>query len=178
MSYVIGSSDRPSMAGAAGNSPLEPLVTDEPWLAALETFRTRNPRRSERITEYERILDAGVHRTVGAAVLAGRHQPAPPVEGWLNKADGRKKRVFQYPPVDELLCRAVNRLLQPLAADLASPWCRSSLPGGGARTAFRTLLADRSLDDKAALRLDVRDYFNSIDVLDLLARLPEELTVG
>src|SRR5437660_1525875 len=157
MSYVIGSKDRPSMAGLpAAGSPLDPLVTDEPWVAALELFRTRNPRRSERIAEYERILDSGCHLDVGAAVLAGRHQPAPPVEGWLNKADGRKKRVFQYPPLDEFLFRTVNRLLQPLAAELASPWCRSFLPGGGARTAFRTLLADRALDDKTALRLDVR----------------------
>src|SRR4051812_328038 len=179
MSYVIGSSDRPSMAGlSTAGSPLEALISDGPWVAALEAFRTRNPRRSERITEYERIMDQGLHLAVGAAVLDGRHQPAPPVEGRLNKADGRKKRVFQYPPVDELLFRAVNRLLQPMAAELASPWCRSFLPRGGAPTAFRTLLADRALDDKAAARLDVRDYFNSIDVLDLLARLPDELTVG
>jgi hypothetical protein len=60
----------------------------------------------------------------------------------------------------------------------ASPWCRSFLPGGGARAAFRTVLADVDVDAKAALRLDVRDYFNSIDVVDLLARLPEPLADG
>src|ERR1700757_3115093 len=66
-------------------SPLDLLVTDEPWAEALALFRTRNPRRTGRINEYERILDRGCHLEVGAAVLAGRHQPAPPVEGWLNK---------------------------------------------------------------------------------------------
>jgi len=97
------------------------------------------------------------------------------VEGWLNKADGRKKRVFSYPPPDELLFRTVNRLLQPAAAEVASPWCRSFLPGSGARTSFRSLLADADLAAKGAVRLDVRDYFNSIDVDDLLARLPPAL---
>ena len=159
-------------------SPLDALATDEPWLAAVDIFRTRNPRRTERIDAYEGIIERGDHLCTAADVLAGRHSPAPPVEGWLNKADGRKKRVFQYPPLDELLFRTVNRLLQPVAAELASPWCHSFLPGGGARTAFRGLLADRTVDDKTALRLDVRDYFNSIDVVDLLARLPDPLAAG
>lgn len=173
----------PSAATAASKRPpsrsaLAGLDGDAPWEAAVEAFRARNPRRSDRIAEYERLLGAGEHRRVGADVLAGRHRPAPPEEGWLNKADGRKKRVFSYPPLDELLFRVVNRLLQPLAAAHASPWCRSFLPGGGARVAFRGVLADPDVAAKAALRVDVRDYFNSIDVGDLLRRLPEPFVAG
>jgi RNA-directed DNA polymerase len=161
---------------AQASRSLDSLVTDEPWLAALDAFRTRCPRRLDRIADYERLMAAGDHLRIGADVLAGRHRPAPPVEGWLNKADGRKKRVFSYPAADELLFRTVNRLLQPAAAEAASAWCRSFLPGGGARTSFRSLLADADLAAKAAVRLDVRDYFNSIDVDDLLARLPPALS--
>ncbi len=51
-------------------------------------------------------------------------------------------------------------------------------PGRGARTAFRGVLADPHIDARAALRFDVRDYFNSIDVPDLLQRLPESFTAG
>jgi RNA-directed DNA polymerase len=156
-------------------SPLTALVDDDPWLVALEAFRARNPRRHDRIADYERLLARCDHLEVGARVLAGDHRPAPPVEAWLNKADGRKKRVFQYPPLDELLFRTVNRLLQPVAAEEASPWCRSFLPGGGARSAFRQVLSDPGIAAKAALRLDVRDYFNAIDPADLLAGLPPSL---
>jgi hypothetical protein len=173
----------PSAATAASKRPpsrsaLDGLDGDGPWEAALEVFRARNPRRTDRIAEYERLLAAGEHRRVGADVLAGRHRPAPPEESWLNRADGRRKRVFSYPPLDELLFRAVNRLLQPVGAAHASPWCRSFLPGGGARVAFRGVLADADVATKAALRFDVRDYFNSIDVADLLRRLPEPFTAG
>jgi hypothetical protein len=159
-------------------APLSPLDTDGPWVAAVEAFAVRHPRRRDRIADYERLLDAGAHLRIGADVLAGRHQPAAPAEAWVNKLDGRKKRVFQYPPADELLFRVVNHLLQPAAAAVASPWCRSFLPGGGARAAFRTVLADRAAPDKGALRFDVRDYFNSIDVVDLLARLPAPFAEG
>ncbi len=159
-------------------SPLEDLATDSPWVAAVEAFAARSPRRRDRIDDYQRLLGAGDHLRIGADVLAGRHRPAPPVEGWLNKADGQKKRIFQYPPADELLFRTVNRLLQPAGAEAASPWCRSFLPGGGARTAFRSVLTDPDVAAKTALRFDIRDYFNSIDIDDLLARLPEPFAGG
>ncbi|HWI04201.1 MAG TPA: hypothetical protein VNT52_10345, partial [Acidimicrobiales bacterium] len=68
-------------------SPLDPLATDGPWVAAVDAFRTRCPRRLDRIADYDRLLDAGEHLRIGADVLAGLHRPAPPVEGWLNKAD-------------------------------------------------------------------------------------------
>lgn len=156
-------------------SLLYDLADDEPWRAALDAFRARHPRRAERAADYQRLIDAGEHRRIAAAVLASSYVPAPPAEAWLNKLDGRKKRLFRYRPADELLFRAVNRLLQPPVARAMSPWCRSFLPGGGARAAFRSLLADPALGDKSAVRLDVRDYFNSIDVDDLLRRLPEHL---
>ncbi len=151
------------------------MAGDGPWVAAVEEFRSRHPRRRERLADYERLLAAGRHPEIAESVLAGRHRPEPPRERWLEKLDGRKKRVFQYPPADELLFRVVNRLIRDAAADAASPWCRSFLPGGGARAAFRGVLGDPAIDAKAALRLDVRDYFNSIDPPDLLARLPSPL---
>jgi hypothetical protein len=157
---------------------LDDLATDAPWIATIDAFRARNPRRQAQLAAYDAMLDAGTHLEMGAAVLAREYRPSPPTEMWLNKADGRKKRVFRYPPADELVFRVVNRLVQPAAAAAASSWCRSFLPGGGARRAFRTILADRDVDAKAALRLDIRDYFNAIDVEHLLAGLPPEFTTG
>ncbi|MEY2570434.1 MAG: RNA-directed polymerase [Acidimicrobiaceae bacterium] len=158
--------------------PLAPLADDATWHTTVEAFRARAPRRAERIADYERLIETGAHHAIAEAVLAETYTPNPPAEGWLNKADGRKKRIFRYPPADELLFRTVNRLLQPAALAEASPWCRSFLPGGGARTSFRAVLADAHLADKAVLRFDVRDYFNSIDVDDLLRALPEPLDRG
>jgi Reverse transcriptase (RNA-dependent DNA polymerase) len=157
---------------------LDELAADAPWRATVDAFRTRNPRRQAQIDVYDALLDAGAHRRVTDAVLTGAYRPAPPTELWLNKANGGKKRVFCYPPLDELLFRVVNRLAQPAASVAASPWCRSFLPGGGARNAFRSVLRDGDVDAKSALRLDVRNYFNSIDVLHLLEGLPEEFSTG
>ncbi len=168
----------PSRPFLDGRHLLDGVATDAPWRAAVAAFEQRHPRRLDRQAEYRQIIATGEHLRVGADVLAGRHCPAPPIDGWLNKADGRKKRFFQYPALDELLFRVVNKMLQPAAVAAASPWCGSFLPGGGARAAFRGVLADRAVDGKAALHLDIQDYFNSIDPVDLLARLPEPFGEG
>src|SRR5947207_14050110 len=86
-------------------SPLAALATDDPWVEALEGFRARSPRRHTRIAAYEHLLESGRHRQIADDVLALRHRPAPPVEVWANKADGRKKCVFHYPAADESLFR-------------------------------------------------------------------------
>src|SRR5438270_4042979 len=178
MSCVPPSAALPLQSDLPPARGIEAIAAEEPWRAAVEDFRARHPRRRERIADYERLVAGGAHLRAGAAVLAGTYRAEPPTEGWLNKADGRKKRLFRYGPLDELLFRVVNRLMQPAAADAASPWCRSFLPGAGARTAFAAVLADPCLGAEAALRLDVRDYFNSIDVGDLLARLPASFAMG
>jgi len=59
---------------AQASRSLDSLATDEPWLAALDAFRTRCPRRLDRIADYERLIAAGDHLRIGAAVLAGRHR--------------------------------------------------------------------------------------------------------
>ena len=178
MSCVPPSAALPLQSDLPPARAIEAIATDGPWLVAVHEFRARHPRRHDRIADYERLLSGGAHRRVGAAVLAGTYRPEPPAEGWLNKADGRKKRLFRYQPLDELLFRVLNRLLQPAAAEAASPWCRSFLPGGGARAAFSAVFADPGIAAKGALRLDVKDYFNSIDVDDLLARLPTPFATG
>jgi hypothetical protein len=58
-------------------SPLDRLATDDPWVVFVDAFRTRNPRRRDRIAEYERFLDAGTRRRIGSEVLAGRYRPDP-----------------------------------------------------------------------------------------------------
>jgi hypothetical protein len=68
--------------------------------------------------------------------------------------------------------------MQPAAVEAASPWCTSFLPGGGARAAFRRVLVDPYASGKAAVRIDVRDYFNSIGVIHPLATLPETFATG
>jgi hypothetical protein len=170
-------SDSSSLAPPSStvDSILTSLLDPDVWTGHIEAYAIANARRRPKIVAYREVVASGTAATIADAVLAGRHRPRPPAEAMVNKADGRKKRVYQYAPADELLFKIVNRLVQPIAGEATSPHCHSFLPGRGARSAMRALLRDDDLPAKACVRLDVSDYFNSIDPARLLRTLPARL---
>ena len=52
-------------------SPLEELVTDAPWVAAVDAYRARSPRRCDRVAEYDRLIDAGIFGVFGVIQASG-----------------------------------------------------------------------------------------------------------
>src|SRR5215467_11874373 len=84
--------------------------------------------------------------------------------------------VYNFPPRDTLLFKAINKHLQDSIAADVSPLCYSFQRGRGIRTAFYALLRDQGIDDKHCLHFDVSDFANSIPVPTLLAGLPSAIT--
>lgn len=129
-----------------------------------------------KLAAYRRLVDGG---EVGEAVeeyAAGRLELGPPRRRLLNKADGRKKVVFTFDGADELLLKALNGILQSTTAADHSRLCHSFQPGRGPRTAYRDIRRIRGLRRMHCLHLDVRDFFNSIPVEQLVASLPATIT--
>jgi hypothetical protein len=104
-----------------------------------------------------------------------RLELTPPTRRTINRAGGRRKTLFLFEAQDEFFLRGLNAVLQPLAASHHSPLCHSFQPGRGVRTAYRDLLRHPALEAMAWMRMDVRDYFNSIPPARLLNALPEPL---
>ena len=144
------------------------------WASLLEDA-VSDRRRPRRIGAYRQLIASGVIEDMVAAYAAGRLVPSPPVRHHVNKHDGRQKVVFTFAPADELMFKAVNRVLQPLVEAALSRLCHSFRPGRGPRSAYGEIMRIPSVDRLASLHVDVRDYFNSIPVDQLLETLPEEL---
>ena len=125
---------------------------------------------------YRRLLAGGEVGEMVEEYAAGRLTLAPPHRRLLNKADGRKKVVFTFEGADELLLKALNRVLQSTTAPDHSRLCHSFQPGRGPRTAYRDIRRIRGLQRMHCLHLDVRDFFNSIPIEPLLASLPLTIT--
>ncbi len=166
-------SDAPPLARPL--NVIDALADRAVWSSAVATFVERHPRHADRADAYRALLAAEEDRRIAGAVAAGRYRPDPATEVSINKRDGRKKKLYLLAPRDELLQRVLNGLLQPAVADAVPASCHSFLPGRGPRTAFRALRAIPDRDDLACIRMDVRDYFNSVDVVRLMATLPASL---
>lgn len=129
-----------------------------------------------KLAAYRTLLAGGEMGRMVDGYVAGRLSLGPPIRRLLNKADGRKKVVFTFALADELLLKALNRVLQSTTARDQSRVCHSFQPGRGPRTAYREIRKIRGLHKLHCLHLDVSDYFNSIPVERLLASLPSTIT--
>jgi hypothetical protein len=160
--------------------PLPSLATAftdlDTWTATIDDVERRGAGDASRIARYrELVASDDVQRLIGD-VLTGRHVTAPPRRIELNKAGAKKKSVYQLQAEDELVSRVLNRLLQPRVAAAISPRCHSFQPNRSAITAFAALRATPGVDTMASLHIDIADFFNSIDVDDLLDRLPSHVS--
>ncbi len=148
------------------------LRSPELWDELLAQGDGRGRWRRRKLAAYRELVSEGEVGRMVDDYAAGRLALRPPTRRLLNKADGRKKVVFTFCPADELLLKALNRILQSTSAADHSRVCHSFQPGRGPRTAYREIRKIRGLDALCCLHLDVRDYFNSIPVEPLLASLP------
>ena len=128
-----------------------------------------------KLAAYRELLDCGEVGEMVDDYAAGRLVLRPPTRRLINKADGRKKVVFTFAAADELFLKALNRILQVTTAGDHSRLCHSFQPGRGPRTAYREIRKIRGLQNLCCLHLDVRDYFNSIPVEQLVDSLPSSI---
>jgi hypothetical protein len=153
----------------------EPLTTPGFWDGVLEDLEDRLSPRDARLPRFRELVRSGEALKRAGAWLGGARL-APPHERRLNReGQGRKKTVYLFEPEDDLLLRGLHHVLHPVVDSLLPDNCHAFRTGGSARSAFTALLKDPGLGDKACLRLDVRNYFNSIPPERLLARLPPPL---
>jgi hypothetical protein len=129
-----------------------------------------------KLAAYRRLVAEGEVGEMVEEFATGRLTLSPPHRRLLNKADGRKKVVFTFGGADELLLKALNRILQSTTAADHSRLCHSFQPGRGPRTAYRDIRRIRGLQRMHCLHLDVQDFFNSIPVDALLTSLPATIT--
>jgi RNA-directed DNA polymerase len=146
-----------------------------PWEQLLSAGEGYGRWGRRKLAAYRALLEAGEVGEMVEKFASGRLVLRPPIRRLVNKADGRKKVVFTFAPADELFLKGLNRILQVTTARDHSRLCHSFQPGRGPRTAYREIRKIPGLQNLCCLHLDVRDYFNSIPVEQLLASLPSTI---
>jgi hypothetical protein len=160
----------------AGNSVLAELADISLWKDVLGQYERRQLWNQKKVKGYRDIIESGRAVQLGTEVLAMDYTLPPAHQHMLNKLGSKKKKtIYTYPLEDELLLKGVNRILQKRFAGLISPLCHSFQPYRGARTAFGSLLEDRSIGSKHCLKLDIHNYFNSVKPDSFFRELPDEI---
>jgi RNA-directed DNA polymerase len=158
-------------------SKLHILTHPEFWVEFLNEREDKSIGFRRKIDAYREAVESRAILRAVDEILDGTHQFHPPTRHFINKiTTSKKKIVYTFSPLDELLLKGVNVVLQDLLEPCISPVCHSFRKGRGAKSAFRSIFADRDIDSKFCLRLDIKNYFNSVNIGNFLARLPDEVT--
>jgi len=107
-------------------------------------------------------------------LLTGSIQLGIPKRCQINKMGTDKKRtIYIFPPEDKMVLKAINYCLSRYSMGLL-PCCLAFRPGFCVHGAFRTI-ARKAREQYSCIRLDIRNYFNSIPTDDLIKVLEKRL---
>ncbi len=132
----------------------------------------------ERLTAAERksfcaYIESGAYEQKAVAVAAGGYRFSVPVKKLVNKSDSQKKRaVYMYDADETMILRLVAYLLYRYDG-IFSPCLFSFRKASGPKKALRSLISHPEIDSYASCKMDISDYFNSIDTQRLCAMLKE-----
>lgn len=155
---------------------MEKLKNKEFWLSIYDEQKERHRYQKSKIKAYNELIESGVIFEIGEQLASGNYKFDIPQKIKINKLNGlRKKDVYIFKFVDDFALKALNKILIEKYSNLISPACFSFQKGKGAKDAFRYILKDKKLNEKHCLKLDIHNFFNSINTLDFFESLPNEI---
>ncbi len=125
--------------------------------------------------EFEKSLHAfiarGGYQHVLEAAARGERFPLPR-RSVISKMGSQKKRVvYTYPPDENMVLKLLTFLLLRRYDGLFSPNLYSFRPGKSAKDAIRTLMRTLGIRQMYAYKVDISNYFNSVQIPLLLPML-------
>ena len=151
-------------------SLLEQLALPQVWQSFI-TYKTSLVCPQRERDEWQRFVDGGEYAPVAEGILSGAAFPLAE-KAVIAKADTAKKRVvYKYPRRETAVLKLLTYLLLRKYDGVFADNLYSFRPGRTAQDAVRCLLKTPDLFDKYAYKVDVHDYFNSIDIARFLPLL-------
>lgn len=155
---------------------MKELINRELWFYIYEKTKEKNPRNRKKLTAYKQIIDSGEYIDIACQVLEKKYIFSIPKKVEINKIETNKKKtiyIFNYQ--DDMLLKVFARILMTKYSHLISEKCHSFQSNKGAKTAFKSILSDKSINQKWAYKTDISNFFNSIYINDFLKNLPIEI---
>ena len=143
------------------------------WKACIENFSLRHSRKKDELSAYIEILSSKRFEAIATSISQGSYHFSAPKKYAIGKHKTSKKRIiYVHNDENRLVLRLINRLVNHGSAPIT---CFSFVPNGGAKLAFQHIHKDSLLQEKACIKTDIRDYFNSIPIAPLLEMLSNRI---
>jgi len=142
------------------------------WQEVLASYQQKYFLNKAKKLFLEKFFFADKYLVIAEQILNLSYEVSLPTKLKINKINGTKKIVYSLNFQDEFLFKVINKILQQNYNYLISPLCYSFQKNKTAKTAFNQILKDKNLKQKFCLRLDIKNFFNSININDFFNSLP------
>ncbi|MBO4289213.1 MAG: group II intron reverse transcriptase domain-containing protein [Lachnospiraceae bacterium] len=155
--------------------PLLDLLSREDVWEAFYNYRTSLICSKNEEKELRGFIDRRAYGPVCAKIASGGTMPLPRRAVISKMHSGKKRTVYIYPEPENTVFKLLTWLLLRQYDGLFSPNLYSFRPGRTAKDAVRHLLAVPGIRGMYAYKVDISNYFNSVDIRRFLPVLEEAL---
>lgn len=122
------------------------------------------------------FIDSRAYLPVCESISRGDRFPLPKKSVISKQSSGKKRTVYTYPEAENTVLKLLTYLLLRKYDRLFSPGLFSFRPGRTAKDAVKSLLRIRDIGGMYSYKVDVSNYFNSIDVGMMVSELHEAVS--
>lgn len=154
-------------------SIIDDLNKKQIWEEFLEYKLNKNllsPKEQSYIKEY---IKKESYLKICNEIIKGEYEFSPPTKHLINKIDNSKKRVvYTFNDDETMVLKLISYLLYKYD-DKLSPNCYSFRKNLGVKQAIRQLVKHNTINQLYCYKVDIKNYFNSIDIELLLPKLKQ-----
>jgi hypothetical protein len=122
------------------------------------------------------FIDGEKYAAAADALARGAYRFAAPVKHMVNKkGTGRKRTVYTFGEIETMLLKLLSFLLYKYDGAIEKN-CYSFRRDAGAKRALGAILATPEINGMHSLKIDISNYFNTVDIEILLPILRETLS--
>lgn len=156
-------------------SLLDNILEQNQWIGFYEHLADAGRISHGREYDFFKFIRDREYSTIGESILNGESLPYP-TKQQISKVDSQKKRtVYTYGRKENYILKFVAHLLSRHYDHIFSDNLYSFRVGTGAKRAIRRIIRIPNIDQYYSYKVDISDYFNSINIDRLLVRLQDIL---
>ena len=157
-------------------SLLDELLNEERWDKFLEYKKTRSHLPQKVIKRLEDFIVSHRYEGISVGISSGSYEFTIPRKRQINKTGVNKKRdVYTYRDDEMIVLKMISHLLHE-HDDMFSPNLYSFRSSHGVKKALYDLLQVKDLRKMYGYKVDIKNYFNSVNAEKLLKRLDDGFT--
>jgi hypothetical protein len=154
---------------------LDELSNKERWNEFLEHRRTKSHLPQQVIKEIEDFIVSERYLPISSEISGGTYEFSIPRKRQINKTKvGKKRDVYTYTKDETIILKMLSHLLHSYD-HLFSPNLYSFRSSQGVKKALYDLRHTKNISSMYGYKVDIKNYFNSVDVKILLQKLHPEL---